>query len=490
MVKQNKSKFVEKEKIKEVTPEEVKSLSEKLRGVPVAFKKTVGGLSLKKKIIFSLIVIALGIGIWQLVTRLQTKKVTYETATATKGTLVVSTAASGTITSGNYTNITTKVSGTVKKVYVSNGDTVKKGQKLADVTLDEYATERQASAWVSYLSAVEAVKDTKTAKVTADLKMWTDRQALLDAETTYNSMVAGAWNPKTNAEYTYNEKAIVTKQFQAAQLTFDSDQTKYNDSDADTANAQANVSSALEDYQENSATIVAPAAGTVSDLALFEGLAVAANSSTSSTTGSTIVSSQTVGKINDPNGQLIATVTMTETDVLNIKANQKVTITLDAYSDMTFTGKVLAVNTSGSVSSSVTSYPVTILLDQVSVPIYPNMAINADIITTSIADAIMVPSTAITTTNGTSNVQIMKNGKPVVTTVEIGTANDTYTVIKSGVSEGDTVVTSTIVASTSTTDDATSLFTGTTTSSSSSKTTTKTSTSSFSGMGGGMPGGL
>jgi macrolide-specific efflux system membrane fusion protein len=101
----------------------------------------------------------------------------------------------------------------------------------------------------------------------------------------------------------------------------------------------------------------------------------------------------------------------------------------------------------------------------------------------------MIPSTAITTTNGTSTVQIMKDGKPVVSTVEIGIANDSYTVIKSGVSEGDTVVTSTIVADTSTKDDATSLFSGTTTTTSTSK--SSSSLNSSGGMpGGGMPGGF
>ena len=458
------------------------SFKEKFASVKNLYKS----LSLVKKIVFPIVPVVLGVTIFILVTKLGGSKVTYETATATKGILIVSTSTSGTITSGNYTNITTKVSGTVKTVYVTNGDTVTKGQKIAEVTLDDYASQRQASAWKDYLTAVEAVNTAKIAKLTADRNMWQDRQNLLDAETEYNNMVAGAWNPDTHAEYTYNEKAVVTKNLEIARLTFEADQTKYNDADASITVAQTSVTSAYQDYLENSATIVAPATGVISDLALFEGLAVSANSSTSSTTGSTIISSQTVGKINDPEGQLIATVSMSESDILDIKANQKVAITIDAYSDVTFTGKVLSVNTSGTSTSSVTSYPVTILLDQTDVAIYPNMAIEADIITDSVANAIMIPTTAITTSGGTSTVQIMKNGKPETVTVEIGTANDSYTVITSGVDEGDTVVTSTIVVDTSTKDDSASLFTGTTT------TTTTRGSGSFSGggMGGGVPPGM
>jgi HlyD family secretion protein len=103
------------------------SVKEKSIGVKNKFT----GLSLIKKILFLSLPVVLGVGIWLLITKLGGSKTTYETATATKGVLVVSTSGSGTITSGNYSNITTKVSGTVKKVYVTNGDKVTKGQKLA-----------------------------------------------------------------------------------------------------------------------------------------------------------------------------------------------------------------------------------------------------------------------------------------------------------------------------------------------------------------------
>lgn len=491
LAKTDKKKLVKKNGMAGKWP-----LKKSAKGKITFIKDSYKSLSLVKKIIFPIIPVLLGVGIYFGVTKLGKSKVTYETAIATKGTLIVSTSASGTITSGNYTNITTKVSGTVKKVYVTNGDKVVKGQKLADVTLDDYASERQSDAWVAYLKAKESVNDAATSQLSTDIQMWKDRQNLLDTETKYDNMIAGAWNPDTNAEYTYNEKTILAKQYELAKSVFSADQTKYSDSTAIIVNAQTSVASAYQDYLENSASIVAPASGTVSDLALFEGLSVSANSSTNTSTGSTIVSSQTVGKINNADGQLIATVPMSETDVLNIKANQKVTITLDAYSDMTFTGKVLSVNTSGNVSSGVTSYPVTILLDPVSVAIYPNMAVTADIITNTITDAIMVPSTAITATGDVSTVQVMKDGKPTIVTVTTGASNDTNTVITSGINEGDTVVTSTITAGNSTKDDATSLFSGTATTGSRSNSSTRSAGSSgstrvFTNFGGGFgPGGL
>lgn len=393
----------------------------------------------------------------------------YQTTPVEKGILVTAISGSGTITSGNYTNISTKVSGVVKKVLVTNGDKVVKGQKIAEVTLDDYAQERQTAAWVLYLEATEAVKDAQKARVTADIQMWNARQTLLDAEETYKNAIAGAWNPTTRKEYTYNEKAVVTKTFEEAKKSFTAYESKYLNSEADVANAKAKVSKALRDYQENSATIVAPTAGVVSDLALAEGITVSANSTTSSTSGATIVSAQTVGKINDPQGQLIASVSLSEIDVLDVKANQKVTLTLDAYSDKTFTGKVLAVNTSGTVSSGVTSYPVTILLDPVTIAIYPNMAVNAQIITNIVSEVIIIPTTAITTTNGVSTVQVKKEGKITTVQVELGSANDSQTEIKSGINEGEEVVTSVIMPE-------------------SSRQTSGGTTSPFSGLGGSSSG--
>lgn len=360
--------------------------------------------------------------------------VQYQTTLVQKGTLITSISGTGSITSGNYTNISTKVSGVVSKVYVTNGDTVTKGQKIAQVTLDDYARERQTAAWVSYLEATEAVKDAKTAKVTADITMWQAREKILTSETDVNNNVGD----------TEGEKMVVKKTLEESRLAFSAAESKYLHADSDIANAQAKVSAALRNYQENSATILAPASGVVSDLSLAPGLLVNASSATSSTSGATIVSAQTVGKVSSLGGQLVASVSLTEIDIVKVKANQKVTITLDAYPDHTFTGKVLAVNTSGNVSSNVTSYPVTILLDPTEVEIYPNMTANVEIITFIKTDALLVPSTAVQTINDQTVVEVMKNGSVTPVQVEIGSSNDSQTEITSGLNEGDEVVTAII----------------------------------------------
>ncbi len=391
--------------------------------------------------------------------------VQYQTAVAEKGTLITSISGSGSITSGNNTSVTTKVSGVVDSVYVTNGNAVKKGQKIAEIKLDDYALERQTAAWVAYLDATVAVKEAVNAKAVTDIQMWNDRQAVLDAQEAVDDMNDDDTNPATHEVYTDGERMIITKTLDQTRKAFTVSEARYLNAGADITNANAQVAAALRNYQENSSTITAPADGVISDLMLAPGVVVNASSATSNTSGATIVSAQTIGKISNK-GQLISTVNLSEVDVVSVKANQKVSLTLDAFPDMSFTGKILAVNTGGSVSSGVTSYPVTILLDPVTVDIYPNMSVNAEIITSIKSDVVLVPSTAISTADGESTIQVKKDGKYTTVQVEVGSANDSQTEIVSGISEGDEVVTSVITAQ------------------SSSQTGTDT-TSPFSGIGGG-----
>jgi len=397
----------------------------------------------KGKVVLAIFIVVLTTLFWYL-TNNNKQEITYQTSKATKETLITSIEGSGTINSGNSTDVQTKVSGIVKEVYVTNGDIVEKGQQIALVELDEYALERQNASWVDYLETLEDVKDAEKAKVSADIAMWEARQDILDAEENIKYYQENPINQATNKEYTINEKAIIDKSLDEANKAYSASEVKYKDADAKINDYNTKVNSALRDYQQNSAIIYTPTSGVISDLTLAPNVVVAASSSISNTSGQTIISAQTVGKINNPTGQIIATITLSEVDIIKVKANQKVTLTLDAYTNKTFTGKVLGVNTSGTVSSGVTSYPVTILLDKTDVDIYPNMAVNASIIISIKADVIVIPTTAITTVNNESTVQIKKNNEISTVAVELGESNDTQTEIISGINEGDEIITSVI----------------------------------------------
>jgi len=439
-------------------------------------------------LIVGLVIILSGAGyvVYRNVVKISKQKVQYETTTVAKGTLTTVVSGSGTITTGNTTSITTGATGTVKTLYVKNGDTVTKGDKIAEITLDEYGQKRQAAAWLSYVNAKNAVNSSKTNKESSDLDMWNARQAILDAEDDIDYMLTNPINPDTNEKWTDGEKSVLYKSLEKAKIAFTAYEQKFVSFDADTQNASVRVTSAYYDYKQVASTILAPESGTIQNLVLAVGTVISntSDSSISIDTGtsstnslftntSLSATSQSVGFIKSAEGVFKATVNLTEIDIPSIKPDQKVTITMDAFPDNTFTGKVLAVDTNGSVSSGVTTYPVTILLDPTTIDIYPKMAVDAEIITSLKSDVLLVPTSAISTVDGVSAVQILRDGKPTSVTVTIGSANDTETEITSGLAEGNVVVIS---------------MTSSANAKSTSSTKT-TSTSIFSGMGG-MGGGM
>ncbi len=384
-------------------------------------------------------------------------KTTYQTSQAEKGLFISTVSASGTITSGDTTYITSGATGTVSEVFVKNGDSVKKDQKLAEINLDEEGRITQTIAWNNYLSAKEKVADSLTAKNTADKDMWTARQTLLDAEKELNDKNAGAWNNKTRAEYTYNEKVIVDKTYEVAQNNFLSVQSKYTNATSDIYTAQAKATTAYRNYQKVSATIYAPAEGVLNNFTLAPGVvlssgtnnsSITVSSGTDTTTNSTSVTSQRIGAVKNPNGNYQATVTLTEVDVISVQSGQKVTLSLDAFIDKTLTGTVLAVNTSGSVNSGVTSYTASILVDKTNLDIFTNMAVSAQIITKTIDNVVIIPNSAIKTNSGRQVVEVLEAGVVNTKDVTVGDSNDTHTIITSGLNVGESVVISTTTPNT------------------------------------------
>jgi multidrug efflux pump subunit AcrA (membrane-fusion protein) len=355
----------------------------------------------------------------------------YQTEKAVKGTLVTTVTASGTISAGGTVNITTGVSGTVTAIYVKSGDTVAVGQKIADVALDRDSLQKQTQAWASYLSAQNSLNNAQTALYTLQSSMFTKWKTYTDkaVNSTYQNADG---SPKTD---TRNLVDFTTSQddWLAAEANYKNQQNAI-------AQAQASLTSAWYNYQLLSSTITAPAAGSISNLTIAEGLPITISSTSNNNSSS--VTTQAVGTITLGQGSVQALVSLSEVDAPKVAPGNKVTLTLTAFPGKTYTGKVLIVNTNGAVSSGVTTYPAVIAFDTTEKTMYPNMAVDANIITSVKDDVILVPTAAVQTQNGASTVRTLVNGKLTNVDVVPGGANDTETEIISGINEGDTVVTS------------------------------------------------
>lgn len=364
----------------------------------------------------------------------------YATAKVEKGTVVETVSASGKALTTSALTINTGASGIVSKVFVKDGDQVYAGQKIASITLDSTGQVQYQQALTSYQSALGSV-------ASANANYWSQQNAEFVANQKFINDAA-ARNLATN-DPTYIEEWANWK---AAEANFLNQQTLASAAQASLANATVNL-------QLASPTITAPYAGTITNINLVEGMVISSsNTVTSSSSNNATISTQRIAVIKN-NSTPIVNVSVSEIDVPNIKIGQKATVTFDSINGDTFTGVVATVDRIGTVSSNVTSYGVNIKLDTDSDAVLPNMAATANIIISTATDVLEVPNSALVTSNNQTMAKTLVNGKEIDIPVEIGISSDTLTEIKSGVSEGETVITGT--RSTTTNSTSRSVFSGT-----------------------------
>lgn len=343
---------------------------------------------------------------------------TYQTATATKGTLIVSVTGSGTVSTANSSPVTTQASGVVAKVFVKDGDTVKQGQTLATITLDQIAEQKATQAYSSYLSAKNSQASAQASQLSLESQMWQANQTFINKAGTPGLPINDPTYIETNRDWL------------AAEL-------KYKQQREVLAQSQSSLTAAWLSYQQSSPNIIAPINGMLTGFALQPGTVIA-TTTTSSTTSQSATKIATITTTASP----IISLNLTEVDVPKIKIGNKATITFDAYPDKTYTGSVVSIDKSGVSSSGVTNYPTIIKLDTAAEELLPSMAASASIITNTKDNVLMVPTAAIQTETGGSTVRILKNGVPESVSVETGLSSDTQIEIISGLNEGDEVVTS------------------------------------------------
>ncbi len=378
----------------------------------------------RKRLIGAAVVLAIVVyGIWYIGNR-NSNKTTYQTAQVTKGTVISAISASGKALTTSALTINTGTSGVVAKVYVKDGDIVFAGQKIADITPDSQGLLQYQQALSSFMSAKSSVAASNANYYTQQSAEFAANQKFINDAVARNLATDDPTYIQENANWKAAEAGFLNQQNQLAA-------------------AQASYSNASINLQLASPTITAPYAGTIANINLVEGMVISssAGASSSSSTNATI-STQRIAVITN-NSTPIVNVSLSEIDVPNVKIGQKATVTFDSITGSTFTGVVATVDRIGTVSSNVTSYTVNIKLDSASDKILPNMAATANIITQTATDVLNIPSTALVTQSGQNYAKTLVNGKEVDVPVEVGISSDTTTVITSGLSEGQTVITGT-----------------------------------------------
>lgn len=141
---------------------------------------------------------------------------------------------------------------------------------------------------------------------------------------------------------------------------------------------------------------------------------------------------------------LTLTLDVDELDIGKISVGQKAAVTADAVPDSTYEGTITKIGINGTTTSGVTTYPVTIRIDETK-GLLPGMNVDVSIVVKESKNALSIPSGAVEhsgrvlvkTADGSTGEGAPEGYSYVA--VKTGASDDNYVEILSGLADGDTV---------------------------------------------------
>lgn len=313
-----------------------------------------------------------------------------------RGTVVSSVSASGSVTSANSRDLGFGASGTVDSIKVQVGDKVKKGQLLA--TLDDASAQDQLKSAKAALDAAES-GDTSTPS---------GYSSYVQAKTSYDSAKRSLDGTELRAPFSGTVVAV----------------------NGSVGGSSSGSSSSGSSGSTGSSGTGGTGGGGASSSS--------SSSSASSSSGGGFITLADTGKLQVKGA-------FTESDVAKVRKGQQATVTFDAMQGTRATGKVSQIDQTSTTSNNVVQYGVTVSLTDPPAGLRIGATATVQVITASAQNVLYVPTAAVRTAGGQSTVTVLSDGKQVPKRVQTGVEGDQGTEITSGLNEGDQVV----IASTS-----------------------------------------
>jgi multidrug efflux pump subunit AcrA (membrane-fusion protein) len=321
------------------------------------------------------------------------------TVAASRQTMEQTVSGTGTLAPTSEEDVDFAASGTVTAVKVTAGSTVKAGQTLATI-------------------------DTVTEKAN-----------LLTAKANLASAEAQLSSAETSSDGSTSDTAGIAADQAAVSV------------------AAAAVTTATTEYAGT--TLVAPISGLVTTVNLEVGDIVSGGSSSSSSTAGGSASTGGTASTGSTGGSSTGTSTTTTSaaaftvvgtkswdvsvslgasDIKNIKVGQQVDLSTDE--NTAFFGTVTSIGLLPSTTTGAATYPVVVTVTGSPTDMYDGVTVTAKVIYERRTNVLTVPSAAVTTANGVSTVQVVKNGKTTKTTVTLGETSGNLVEITKGIAAG------------------------------------------------------
>src|SRR5919112_824128 len=358
--------------------------------------------------------------------------------------LVSSVTASGKIEAKTSVDISADITGRIIDIAVREGDLVRRGQFLLQIDPAQYQAAVARAQGV--VSSTEAT--------------------LLQTRAT-RDQAQRAWD-RARQLTELGDNLIAPETAEQAKTALDVAEANYQSTRAQLEQARASLQEAKDNLAKTRLT--APISGRVVRLAVEEG-EVAVPGTFSRETGLLM----TVADLS----VILAKVQVDETDVVRIALDDSVEVTIDAYPDTAFVGRVTQVSQSAKLTSTQTAsgsndravdFDVEVTLETPPVGIRPDLSCTARVITDTRGNALSIPIIALTVRDHekvpneldsappvdtlrarfrkreAEGVFIVRNGVATFRPVKTGVAGDEYFEVVEGLREGETIVAGTYQA--------------------------------------------
>ena len=347
--------------------------------------------------------------------------------------LVAAVAASGKIQPKKKVDISADITGRITRIAVREGDLVTKGQFLLQIDPTIYQANLQ--------QAEATLASSQAAAVQAKANRDQAERAL----------------KRTKELRDQNPNLISPEQLEQAQTAFEVADANLTAAQHQVDQARAAVQSARDNLRKT--TLVAPMSGRVTRLPVEEG-EVAVPSTFSKDIGLLMTISDL--------SVIQAKVKVDETDVVRLHLGDSVEVSIDAFPDTTFLGRVTKVSNSSVRDATATSgqndravdYDVEVTLDKPPTDIRPDLSATARIVTDTRREALSIPIIALTVREHkpvstearpvdtstarkkkeTEGVFVVEKGVATFRPVKVGIAGDEYFEVLDGLKESETIV--------------------------------------------------
>ena len=357
--------------------------------------------------------------------------------------LVSAVTASGKIEPQTSVDISADITGRIIEIAVEEGDLVRKGQFLLQIDPAQY----QAA-----VSRAEGVVSSTQATL---LQVRANRD---QAERTWK---------RADQLSKLGPNLIAPAQAEEARTALDVAEATYQATRAQLDQSRASLQEAKDNLAKT--RLIAPISGRVVRLAVEEG-EVAVPGTFSRETGLLL----TIADLS----VILAKVQVDETDVVRLSRNDSVEVTIDAYPDSTFMGRVIRISQSAKLTNTQTAsgsndravdFDVEIRLDSPPEDVRPDLSCTARIVTDTRDNALSIPIIALTVRDHErvpnennpaldtvtrrrpgdreeEGVFLVENGIATFRPVKVGIAGDEYFEVLDGLRGGETIVAGTYQA--------------------------------------------